>query len=74
MSGDGLPITAEVKISADDIVRGVNRETLKAFVLDIDSRVAEVDFTADLVKGLLFSLKTDMSPREMQELFGPFLK
>lgn len=56
---------------ADELISALmsnSKNELIQFIVELDIRVAEVDFTIELVKSLLKSLETDLTKKEIKEL------
>ena len=64
--------TAEVELEdlVDDIAHQSAIADIKQFILQLDRRIADADFTADLVKTLITDLKRDLSLEEIEQLLA----
>ena len=64
--------TAEVELEdlVDDIAQQSAVADIKQFILQLDRRIADADFTADLVKTLITDLKRDLSLEEIEQLLA----
>jgi recombinational DNA repair protein RecR len=59
-----------ITITTDDLARNIGRGEALEVILAIDSRIAEEDFTIELLKRLTKSMVSDMSREELAEVLG----
>ena len=66
-----------VRVNSEDLFDGftkdLTRDELVEFVKDLDLRVAEVEFTQELVEQLLTSLKSDIMNQDSLDTVSAFL-
>jgi hypothetical protein len=59
-----------ITITTDDLARNIGRDEALGVILAIDARIAEEDFTLELLKRLTKSMESDMSREELAEAIG----
>ena len=59
-----------ITITTDDLARNIRRDEALEVILAIDLRIAEEDFTIELLKRLVKSMESDMSREELAETLG----
>lgn len=59
-----------ITITTDDLARNIGRDEALKVILAIDSRIAEEDFTIELLKRLTKSMESDMSREELAKVLG----
>lgn len=59
-----------ITITTDDLARNIGRDEALEVILAIDSRIAEEDFTIELLRRLAKSMESDMSREELAEVLG----
>ena len=59
-----------VNISVEQLASNVGRDEAFALIKAIDLRVAEVDFTLDILKELIKSLESDLTKEEIRKELG----
>lgn len=59
-----------VNISVEELARSVSRDEAFALIKAIDLRVAEVDFTLDVLRELIKSLESDLTKWEIAKELG----
>ncbi len=70
MTDDIIPIRADVRLVdlVDTIFDECDFEEIQQFILQIDERVCDFDFTIDLVCKLLSALSEDCDPKKIDRI------
>jgi hypothetical protein len=63
-------ITTTVEIPLDDIISQLDRQDALELIKQIDSNMAEVDFTVKVLKMLVDSLKNDEPEDDIRKWIG----